>query len=87
MFGNPDGFLCVYCGRISREKRLDVVVAAVRAIPGAYLAIIGDGPMAAHFAEQHGAENRLYCAPRFLDHEELAEVRRCAQLLLLWWWW
>jgi glycosyltransferase involved in cell wall biosynthesis len=75
MFGNPSGFLCVYCGRISREKRLDVILAAVRAVPGAYLAIVGDGPMAAHYAELHGEEHRLYCRPRFLDHHELAEVR------------
>jgi len=40
-FGDPSAFLCVYCGRISREKRLDVIVAAVKAIPNAYLAIIG----------------------------------------------
>ena len=41
MFGNNDGFLCIYCGRISREKRLDVIVSAVKSIPNAYLAIIG----------------------------------------------
>jgi glycosyltransferase involved in cell wall biosynthesis len=41
MFGDPEGFLCVYCGRISKEKRLDVIIAAVKAIPNAYLALIG----------------------------------------------
>ena len=75
MFGDPNGFLCVYCGRISREKQLDLMVTAVKAIPNAYLAIIGDGPMASYFAEMHGPENRIYCKPRFLDHFVLAEVR------------
>jgi glycosyltransferase involved in cell wall biosynthesis len=73
-FGDPDGFLCVYCGRISREKQLDTIISAVKAIPHAYLAIVGDGPMAAHYAELHGPDDRLYCRPRFLDHHELAEV-------------
>jgi glycosyltransferase involved in cell wall biosynthesis len=29
-------FLCVYVGRISKEKRLDVIVEAVKRIPGTY---------------------------------------------------
>lgn len=47
MFGDTDGFLCVYVGRISNEKRMDVIIEAMRALqpgPGgqkAYLAIIG----------------------------------------------
>ena len=31
--------------------------------------------MSKHYADQHGADNRLYCRPRFLDHAELAEVK------------
>jgi glycosyltransferase involved in cell wall biosynthesis len=73
-FGDPEGFLCVYVGRISREKRIDVIVSAVKQIPGAYLAIIGDGPSAPVYASQHGKANRLYCVPRFLSHEEIAAV-------------
>lgn len=34
----------------------------------------GDGPTAQLYGAMHGAENRVYCKPRFLDHEELAEV-------------
>jgi hypothetical protein len=41
MFGDPNGFLCVFVGRVSREKRLDVVIDALRGLPGVYLAIIG----------------------------------------------
>lgn len=44
-FGDPDGFLCVYVGRISNEKRLDVIRAAVQKLTGdkaTYIAIVGD---------------------------------------------
>ncbi len=44
MFGDESGFLCVYVGRISNEKRLDVIIDAVRNLRGeqkAYLAIVG----------------------------------------------
>jgi glycosyltransferase involved in cell wall biosynthesis len=82
MFGDPDGYLCVYVGRISGEKRLDVVIDAVKNLEikddkKAYLAIIGDGPSASKYAQYHGKENRIYCLPRFLNHPELADVNHC----------
>lgn len=77
-FEDDSGFLCVYVGRISNEKRLDVIIEAVKGLTGskAYLAIVGDGPTAPQYASLHGATNRIYCKPRFLSHEELAEVGR-----------
>mmetsp|Transcript_10911 Transcript_10911/g.17771 ORF Transcript_10911/g.17771 Transcript_10911/m.17771 type:complete len:480 (-) Transcript_10911:429-1868(-) len=77
MFGDTDGFLCVYVGRISNEKRLDVIINAMRELTGkssAYLAIVGDGPSAPVYAQMHGKDSRIYCRPRFLSHAELAEV-------------
>ena len=79
MFGDENGFLCVYVGRISGEKRLEVVIDAIKNLEikdnrKAYLAIIGDGPSAKKYADFHSAENRIYCRPRFLSHPELAEV-------------
>jgi hypothetical protein len=41
-FGDSNGFLCVFCGRISKEKRIDVIVEVVKRMPGVYLAIIGN---------------------------------------------
>jgi glycosyltransferase involved in cell wall biosynthesis len=73
-FGDTNGFLCVYVGRISREKRIDVIANAVAGVEGAYLAIVGDGPNAAQYTALHGPESRIYCKPRFLSHAELAEV-------------
>lgn len=77
MFGDASGFLCVYVGRISNEKRLEVMINALKQVTGerkAYLAIVGDGPSAAKYAKMHGPTNRIYCKPRFLNHAELAEV-------------
>jgi glycosyltransferase involved in cell wall biosynthesis len=74
-FSDPTGgFLCVYVGRISREKRIDIIAEAIGSIDGAYLAIVGDGPDADAFQALHGKDNRIHCKPRFLTHEELAEV-------------
>lgn len=77
MFGDKEGFLCVYVGRISNEKRLDIIIDALRNLHGqrkAYLAIVGDGPSASIYAKLHGEDNRIYCVPRMLSHKELAEV-------------
>ena len=74
MFGNPNGFLCVYVGRISREKRIDIIVNAVKDLDDVYLAVIGNGPTAPTYQAIHGPTNRLYCKPEFLSHDELAEI-------------
>lgn len=87
MFGDDNGFLCVYVGRISGEKRLDIVIDAIKNLEikdnrKAYLAIIGDGPSAKKYADYHGQENRIYCRPKFLSHPELAEVVTFLQMFV-----
>ncbi|MEO8083695.1 MAG: glycosyltransferase family 1 protein [Ardenticatenales bacterium] len=42
--GEPERPLLVYVGRLSPEKRVDWIVAALDAVPAARLAVIGDGP-------------------------------------------
>jgi len=82
-FGDPAGFLCVYVGRISNEKRLDIIRAAVQKLTGdkaTYIAIVGDGPSAARWAKLHGKDNRIYCKPCFLSHAELAEIYASSDL-------
>lgn len=89
-FEDEDAVLCVYVGRISREKRLDVLMDALKNLDHVYLAIVGnsflagrspvlslfvgDGPNASEYASIHSRESKIYCKPRFLNHEELAEV-------------
>jgi glycosyltransferase involved in cell wall biosynthesis len=42
--GNPDAPLLLYVGRTSTEKRIDWLRPLMDALPGARLAIVGDGP-------------------------------------------
>ena len=65
--------MCLYTGRISNEKRIDLILAALQKLDNAYLAVVGDGPIASKFAEMHGKENRLYCKPGFFNHDELSK--------------
>jgi glycosyltransferase involved in cell wall biosynthesis len=65
-FGNPEAFLCVYVGRLTFEKRIEVIVEACKNLPNVYLALVGDGTSAEEFAALHGAENRVFCKPQFL---------------------
>ena len=40
-FQDPEGFLCVYVGRISNEKRIHIIKEAIRPLDHVYLAIVG----------------------------------------------
>ena len=42
--GNPDAPLLLYVGRLSAEKEIDRIKPILEAIPGARLALVGDGP-------------------------------------------
>ena len=79
-FGDKNAFLCVYVGRISLEKRIDVIVEACKSCPNVYLAIIGNGPTADDYVRIHGKNNRIYCKPQFLSHEQLAEIYSSSDL-------
>lgn len=81
-FGAPDALLCVFVGRLSNEKRIEVLVEALKEVPSAYLALVGDGPCAQTYARLHGASNRVYCRPGFRSHAELAAVYASADLHL-----
>ena len=52
--GHPESPLLLYVGRVSAEKQIDQIKPVLEAIPGARLAIVGDGPyrtaLEEHFA-------------------------------------
>jgi len=48
------------------------LVEAVKAIPNLILVFSGDGPLGDELAKLHGLENRIYCKPSFLSHDELS---------------
>lgn len=52
--GHPDSPLLLYVGRLSAEKEIDRIKPVLESIPGARLALVGDGPHRAEL-EQHFA--------------------------------
>ncbi|MEL6553708.1 MAG: glycosyltransferase [Cyanobacteria bacterium J06621_11] len=42
--GNPDAPILIYIGRLSAEKEIDRIKPVLESIPGARLALVGDGP-------------------------------------------
>jgi len=52
--GHPEGPLLLYVGRLSAEKEIDRIKPVLESIPGARLALVGDGPhrsaLEKHFA-------------------------------------
>ncbi len=46
----PDGPLVLYVGRLVEEKGVETLLTAWRSVPGATLAVIGDGPLAPQVA-------------------------------------
>jgi len=53
--GGVDGTpLLLFVGRLAREKRVDQLVALLRGMPNARLAIVGDGPARAELEAQFG---------------------------------
>jgi len=81
-FGNSDKFLAVFVGRLAAEKRLEICLKLVETLEDLYVAFIGDGPLAPKLAQYHGAENRVYCEPGFLTHEEIAQIYASADIHL-----
>ncbi|CAM9813108.1 unnamed protein product [Ascophyllum nodosum] len=88
-FGNPDGLLVVYVGRLGPEKRMDKLIQMCASVDGVYLALIGDGALGARLAERHGcwtnqgnrrSRGGVYCRPKFLGHKDLAPVYATADV-------
>ncbi|CAM9845178.1 unnamed protein product, partial [Choristocarpus tenellus] len=89
-FGNPDGLLVVYVGRLAPEKRLDKLLTMCRSVDNVYLALIGDGPVGAACAARHGQRKSpnpgrkrkgdVYCRPAFLAHDALPRIYASADV-------
>ncbi len=69
--GHPDAPLVVYAGRVSFEKRVDVLAEAVGLLdPGTRVAVVGDGPALPWLKERLAGAPVVF--PGFLDGERLA---------------
>ena len=83
--GRPEGPLLLSVGRLSAEKNLASFAEILDAVPGAQLALVGDGPARAELEAAlaaHAAEGRVHFAG-FLRGEELAEAFASADLFVM----
>ncbi len=72
--------LLLYVGRLSKEKRVEMLLPVVRAIPGAHLAIVGDGPLRPELAALFAGTNTKFTG--YLFDEELAEAYASADIFV-----
>lgn len=70
--GNNRAPLLLYVGRISKEKRIEMLLPIVRAIPYARLAIVGDGPLRPEMEALFAGTNTHFTG--YLYDQELAEA-------------
>ena len=79
--GNPDSPLLLYVGRLSPEKGLEQLKPMLEAVPGARLALIGDGPH--HKALTHHFAGMPVVMPGFLRGDELAAAYASADVFVM----
>ncbi|MGH9606014.1 MAG: glycosyltransferase family 4 protein [Terracidiphilus sp.] len=95
--GHPESPLLLYVGRLSPEKEIERLLPILEAVPGARLALVGDGPhrpalehyFAHHFAHRfpkrsgpHSAGAPVFTAG-FLEGDELADAYASSDLFLM----
>ena len=79
--GVPDGPVLLYAGRLSPEKRLDTLVDVLDALPGAHLALVGDGPARAELERRFAGRRAHFLG--FLRGEELARAFASADVFVM----
>jgi glycosyltransferase involved in cell wall biosynthesis len=83
--GRPEGPLLLYVGRLSPEKSLASLAEVLDLVPGARLALVGDGPARSELEAAlapHLAQGRVHFTG-FLRGEELAEAFASADLFVM----
>ena len=83
--GLPDGILLLSVGNLVPEKGHELVISALGSIPGAHLAIVGEGPQRerlVRLAATAGVGDRVSFLA-VLPQNELAEVYSAADVLVL----
>ncbi|HEY9734635.1 MAG TPA: glycosyltransferase family 1 protein [Trichocoleus sp.] len=78
--GHPEAPLLLYIGRLSAEKEIDRIRPVLEAIPGARLALVGDGPYRAEL-EKHFAELPVHFVG-YLGGERLAAAYASADAFI-----
>ncbi len=70
--GNTHAPLLLYVGRLSKEKRVEMLLPIVKAIPCAQLAIVGDGPLRPELGALFAGTNTKFTG--YLYDQDLAEA-------------
>ncbi|MFN3332882.1 MAG: glycosyltransferase family 4 protein [Caldilinea sp.] len=78
--GEADKPLLLYVGRLSPEKRVDWLAPVLDALPGARLAIVGDGPVRPQL--EHLFAHRPVHFAGYLRHTDLAAAYASADLFV-----
>ncbi|MEB3882217.1 glycosyltransferase family 1 protein [Lyngbya sp. CCY1209] len=78
--GHPESTLLIYVGRLGAEKEVDRIKPILEAIPGARLALVGDGPNR-EALEEHFAGTPTHFVG-YLRGEALASAYACADAFI-----
>lgn len=78
--GRPDELLVLYVGRISPEKRLDLLRDPIFSVPGVRLAMVGGGPSQEQIRRHFRDTPTTF--PGFMRGDELVSAYRAADLFV-----
>ena len=79
--GNPESPLFLYVGRLSAEKDIPRLKELFSAVPGARLAIVGDGPLRSDLERQFEGTATVFTG--YMQGAELASVYASADMFVL----
>jgi glycosyltransferase involved in cell wall biosynthesis len=78
--GHPDAVLLLYVGRLSSEKQIHQIKAALEQVPNARLALVGDGPARAELEQHFSGTNTKFVG--YLSGEPLAQAYASADIFV-----
>jgi glycosyltransferase involved in cell wall biosynthesis len=79
-------YTLLFCGRIDANKRLDLCIRSLVDLPGATLAVMGDGPLRhamQKFAQRLGVADRVTWLGYIEDPAEVARIIQSSSLLIM----
>ncbi|MHA2225502.1 MAG: glycosyltransferase [Candidatus Hodarchaeales archaeon] len=82
----PKDRIIIYCGRISFEKKIEVILEAFKMIekshPNTFLLIVGDGPHLKMYQKQAKQFLKNYAFTGFISHTKLPNIYRMGEFMI-----